>query len=221
VQRWRGIGVVCVVAAVDLVVVIRIGLGTTVDQGAQHLQARFVGEVQVVDDQAAQWVGVLVLALNLRLQQGPQGALHHQTLALAGGRGHTGIDLGQHPRDGVARGGRQGGGGRGAVERHHGAQQTRERGEGHTGIPGAAGRTHHAGVALGKGLQQPRLAEARLADQGDDLAAAPGGIQRGQFGIAPDQAWWAQHARGHRPVAGGHARFIHRLHGREQGQRLR
>ena len=35
------------------VVGVRIGFGTAVDQGAQHLQAGLVGKMQVIDDQAA------------------------------------------------------------------------------------------------------------------------------------------------------------------------
>ena len=157
----------------------------------------------------------------MRLQQGAQRALHHQALALAGTRGHADIDLGQHPRDFVAREGWQGRGGCGVRSRHHRAQQTCERGEGHAGIAGPVGRTHHAGVAVGKGLQQPRLAQARLADQRDHLATAPGRVERRQFVVAANQPGRAQHTRGHRPVARCHAGLSNRLHRRQQGQRLR
>ena len=163
--------------------------GFVTQQGQQHLQAGFVGKVQVVHQQPGQ--------ARLSEQQAGERTLQHQALALAGRRGGTTGQLGHHARDFAACGrliGQQRGGfGHGG----HRAQQAGQRGKGHAGIARPRGHMHDAGAWCGKFLQQARLAHAGFADQRHDLGRGPAFGQCLHLRIAAKQPRRAQHAGWH------------------------
>ena len=164
-----------------------------VDQRLQHLERGRIGEVQVVDEQPVE--------RRRRAEQRAHRALQHVALAFALA-GPPCSPFGQDARDLVAYRRQQDR--HGAVLRllEHGAQQPRQGGERHAGIARPAGAAHRVRLAFGKGIEQPRLAQARLAEHGAHPPRAPCLLQRFELAHAADQARRAQHAHRQRPARG-------------------
>ena len=160
----------------------RVGL----DQGLQELDARLVGEVQVVDDDRVQFGGRRID------ERSVDRAVQQEPLRLAG-ECHRRAQLGQHDRELLRALGAQ----RDRVRGEQGAQQAREHGVGDARVAGAGANGDDAGAAGRELVQQPALADARLADEQEDTPRRPGVIERGDLFLAADEARWADEARRH------------------------
>ena len=188
----------------------RAGGHTVAWQGQQQLQqlhGGVVGEVQVVQRQQRYRVAGMAQQGHHRLHQ---GRLARQRLA-AGPFGQQGCEGPAQTR--VGRTGH-------AV--HHLAQGTCQGCVGHQVVARPPAGVQKAWLRRGQGLQQARLAHASLAQHDHDMAGGQTLLQRGELGVAPDQARRPQHrCRHRRPRRRGAGQRGGTLDGRQQGQRGR
>ena len=162
--------------------------GVGLDQGLQQIEARIVGEVQVVDDNGTQAEGCRVA------QRGIDRSLQQQSLRRARPR-HRGTEFGQQQRQFLRAHGRR----RDRERLQHRAQQPRHHGAGHARI--AWPRLDDDSALLGGAEvgNEPALADAGLANQQESAARGPRGAECAQLTLAADQARRTQQAcRRHR-----------------------
>ena len=89
-----------------------------------------------------------------------------------------------------------GGAQRDRVLGEQGAQQPGQHGVGDARVAGAGADADDAGAAGRELLQQPALADSRLADDQEAAARRPGVIERGELALAADEARRPHQARG-------------------------
>ena len=156
----------------------------------QHLEARVVGEVQVIDDHRGE-AGALRVA-----DQGFNRAMQQQLLSETDLGDDGAVDLRHHAREFAALR---------SIEQRRAvldqrAQRAAEAGVRHTGVAGPCRHDKRIGrIVRSEGFgnelaDQPRLAQPGLAEQPEHAPGRPRREQAPAFAFATDQAWRTQHA---------------------------
>jgi hypothetical protein len=166
------------------------GDGVAGKQGGEGGDARVVGEVQVVDDDALQ-AGARRLAerrCNRALQQ------HAACVARDGGRL---AEFGQQQCELVT----------GRIlesecdSREHRPHEAREQRIGHSGVAGLCAHQNDARIRAHEVVQHAGLADARFAEQREHAALLPGLCKARELGVAPDEMRRTHETRGHHRAA--------------------